>query len=186
MLKIGFYLLSLSLLFSLLLINEIDIPICFEKKCKFIGFREFFELNIYPIFYLILILLGLIFYIAFKQLLKSNGSLPEKIDKIENVNWENLTFLATYIIPLLSFNFDGGRNRLIFFLVLLIMGIMFVKTNMYYTNPVLAILGYHIYRISTKNREKIIIITRDILNKNDEIKVRLLSDDVYIAKKIIK
>ncbi|GIZ14020.1 anti-phage protein KwaA [Capnocytophaga catalasegens] len=186
MLKIGFYLLSLTLLFSLLFINEVDIPICFEKECEFIGYEELMKKNIYPIFYLFLIFLGLLFYPWFKYLFKNNGDLPETIDKIENVNWENLTFLATYIIPLLSFDFDEGRNRLIFFLILLIMGIMFIKTNMYYTNPILAILGYHIYKISTKNREDIIVITKDILNKTDIVKLISLSDNVYIAKKIDK
>ncbi|MFK8265708.1 anti-phage protein KwaA [Capnocytophaga cynodegmi] len=184
MLKIGFYLLSLTLLFSLLFINEVDIPICFEKECEFIGYEELMKKNIYPIFYLFLIFLGLLFYPWFKYLFKNNGSLPENVDKIENVNWENLTFLATYIIPLLSFNFGEGRNRLIFFLILLIMGIMFTKTNMYYTNPILAILGYHIYKLSTKNKEDIIVISRDVLYNKDKIKLVPLSDNVYIAKKI--
>ncbi len=78
MLKIGFYLLSLSLLFSLLFINEVEIPMCFQENCYFIGFGEIIKLNIYPICYLILILLGLIFYFIFKYLFKSNGCLPEK------------------------------------------------------------------------------------------------------------
>ena len=187
MLKIGFYLLSLSLLFSLLFINEVEIPMCFQENCYFIGFGEIIKLNIYPICYLILILLGLIFYFIFKYLFKSNGCLPEKINEIENINWENLTFLVTYIIPFLSFNFGEGKNRLIFFLILLIIGNIFIKTNMYYTNPVLVIFGYHIYKLSTKNREKsIIVISKDVLCKTNEIKLIFLSDNVYIAKKINK
>ena len=94
---------------------------------------------------------------------------------------------VTYIIPFLSFNFGEGKNRLVFFLILLIIGNIFIKTNMYYTNPVLVIFGYNIYKLSTKNREKsIIVISKDILCKTNEIKLIFLSDNVYIAKKINK
>lgn len=57
---------------------------------------------------------------------------------------------------------------------------------MYYTNPVLVIFGYHIYKLSTKNRESIIVISKDVLYKANEIKLIFLSDNVYIAKKINK
>jgi len=130
-----------------------------------------------------MIVLGFIFYFRFRYIIKGNHSLPEKINKVENINWEHLTFLATYILPFLSFNFNEDRNGLIFFLVLIIIGFIYIKTNMFYTNPTLALLGYHIYKISTLNRPNIIIISKDLLKENDWIESKLLGDNIYIANK---
>jgi hypothetical protein len=182
-LKIQLYILSLWLLFILLVINNINFPICFGENCEFIGFYKLLTTNIITSLSMVIVILGFIFYFRFKYIISGNHSLPEKINKIENINWEHLTFLATYVLPFLSFNFSEGRNGLIFFLVLVIIGLIYVKTNMFYTNPTLALLGYHIYKISTSNRQNIIIITKDSLNENDWIQSKLLSDNIYIANK---
>ena len=182
-LKIQLYLLSLWLLFILLFINKVDIPICFTKKCDFIGFNKLLVPNIIPLISLGFAFIGLIFYFNFKYIIRRNRSLPDKVIKIENMNWEHLTFLVTYVIPFLSFNFNEDRNGLVFFLILLIIGIIYVKTNMFYTNPTLALLGYHIYKLSTVNKENIIIISTDSILENDFVEYKLLSDNIYIANK---
>lgn len=185
-LKIQLYILSLWLLFILLFINKVNIPFCFYD-CEFIGWRKLFSDNIIPTISIIIVIFGFIFYLRFKYIVSGNKSLPEKVTEIENINWEHLTFLVTYVIPLLSFdldfNLDEDRNSLMFFLVLIIIGLIYVKTNMFYTNPTLAILGYHIYKISTTKRNNVIFISRDVIIENDWIEHKLLSDNIYIANK---
>src|SRR5690606_24297464 len=118
---------------------------------------------------------------------KGAKGLPEQITEIENVDWEHLTFLVTYIIPLLSFglsfNFYQDRNALMFFLVLFIIGLIYVKTNMFYNNPTLAILGYHIYKTTTKDGETIVLISTDIIQKKDWIRKKHISDNIYFSIK---
>lgn len=185
-LKIQLYILSLWLLFILLFINKVKVPLCFSD-CEFIGWKKLFLDNIIPTISIIIVVLGFIFYFRFKYIVSGNKSLPEKVTNIENINWEHLTFLVTYVIPLLSFdldfNLDEDRNSLMFFLVLIIIGLIYVKTNMFYTNPTLAILGYHIYKISTTKRNNVIFISRDVISENDWIEHKLLSDNIYIANK---
>ncbi|WP_196216435.1 anti-phage protein KwaA [Flavobacterium sp. LC2016-01] len=185
-LKIQLYILSLWLLFILLFINKVKIPLCFSD-CKFIGWKNLFLDNIIPTISIVIVLLGFIFYFRFKYIVSGNKSLPEKVTNIENINWEHLTFLVTYVIPLLSFdldfNLDEDRNSLMFFLVLIIIGLIYVKTNMFYTNPTLAILGYHIYKISTTKRNNVIFISKDVISEDDWIEHKLLSDNIYIANK---
>lgn len=185
-LKIQLYILSLWLLFILLFINKVKIPLCFFD-CEFVGWKKLILDNIIPTISIVIVVLGFIFYFRFKYIVSGNKSLPEKVTNIENINWEHLTFLVTYVIPLLSFdldfNLDEDRNSLMFFLVLIIIGLIYVKTNMFYTNPTLAILGYHIYKISTTKRNNVIFISRDIISENDWIEYKLLSDNIYIANK---
>lgn len=184
-LKIQLYILSLWLLFILLLINKIDITFFYGEDCHFIGIIRLLKNNIIPVISLFFVIMGLIFYLRFKQIIRSNHSLPEKITIIENVNYEHLTFLATYLLPFLTFNLSEDRNSLIFFLILIIIGMIYVKTNMYYMNPTLALLGYHVYRISTQNRQNIIIISKDKLVQNDRVEVKIIDDNIFIANKKI-
>lgn len=185
-LKIQLYILSLWLLFVLLFINKVQVPICFGE-CKFIGFESLIKQNTIPIISIVFIVAGFIFYYRFKYIIIGAKSLPEKIEKVENINWEHLTFLVTYVIPLLSFDLDFNlskdRNGLMFFLVLIIIGMIYVKTNMFYNNPTLAILGYHIYKVSTNNKKHIVLISRDVLTEQNWIEYKHISDNIYFANK---
>lgn len=185
-LKIQLYILSLWLLFLLLLINKIDIPVCLDG-CKFIGFYELLKINIIPAVCMCFLIAGFIFYFKFKYIISGAGALPEQIVEIENLNWEHLTFLVTYIVPLLTFDLDFNlaeeRNSLMLVLVLIIIGLIYVKTNMFYNNPTLAILGYHIYKCSTANKKHIILISRDNLVEEDWIKYKHISDNIYFSQK---
>jgi len=185
-LKIQLYILSLWLLFLLLFVNKVNIPICYEN-CEFIGFKELFLTNIIPLVCLVFILFGFAFYYKFKYIIKGARSLPEQIVEVENINWEHLTFLVTYVVPLLSFDLDfdlsKDRNGLMFILVLIIIGLIYVKTNMFYNNPTLAILGYHIYKVNTTNKNHIVLISKDTLVETNWIEYKHISDNIYFAIK---
>jgi hypothetical protein len=185
-LKVQLYILSLWLLFVLLFVNKINIPICFDN-CEFIGIKQLLITNVIPIISLVFIVLGFVFYFKFKYIIKGAKSLPEQIQEMENLNWEHLTFLVTYVIPLLSFDLDfdltKNRNGLMFFLVLLVIGLIYVKTNMFYNNPTLAILGYHIYKVNTTNKKHIVLISKDVLVEENWIEYKHISDNIYFAIK---
>ncbi len=185
-LKIQLYILSLWLLFTLLFANKVQVPLCFDN-CEFIGFWNLIKLNIIPIISIVFIVAGFWFYYRFKYIIKGAKSLPEKIEEMENINWEHLTFLVTYVIPLLSFDLDFNlsedRNGLMFFLVIIVIGMIYVKTNMFYNNPTLAILGYHICKTKTTNKKNIILISREVFQEQDWIEYKLISDNIYFAIK---
>jgi hypothetical protein len=176
-LKIQLYVLSLWLLFALLFVNKVQIPLCYEN-CEFIGFWNLITTNIIPLVCIVFIIAGFWFYYRFKYTIQGAKSLPEKIEEMENINWEHLTFLVTYVIPLLSFDLDFNlsedRNGLMFFLVLIVIGMIYVKTN---------ILGYHIYKSKTTNKKNIILISREVLQEQDWIEHKLISDNIYFAIK---
>ncbi len=184
--KIKLYILSLSFLFLLIIANQT--PICFDD-CIFVGYKELFLKKPFIIlFCLIGIALSIIFYFDFAYRIVKGAPLPaEKISEIESLDYENLTFLATYIIPLVCFDLDfhlgENRNFFMLILVLILMGWIYVKTNIFYTNPTLAILNFRIYRITTEQRINIIIITKDKLEKNDMILPNKMDDKIFFASK---
>lgn len=184
--KIELYVISLWLLFILIIIVTIDIPICLEEGCSFIGFKKLFVTNIVPTIALLLLLFGILFFLNFKY--KLNGSQQNHITirKIENRNYEHLTFLSTYIIPLIAFDLTKVRYTLVLLLLLVAIGFMYIKTNMFYTNPTLALLGYRIYKVDasfrTGNEEGIIIISREDISQGDILSYKQIHENIYYVR----
>ena len=181
--KIELYIISLWFLFLLIFINKVNVPLCFRPTCRFIGMYELFQLNVVPIVSVFFLILGGVFYFRFDyKIVKGAPNLPKKITNIEDLYFENLAFLITYIIPVVGFNLDGTRNRLMLFLMLVLIGWFYVRANIFYTNPSLAVLGYRIYKIDTVGSKNMIVIAKGRLKLGDEIYPRQIDENIYLAK----
>lgn len=184
--KIELYFISLGLLFFLLILTTVEFPVCFGENCEFMGFGNLIKTNIIPIACLIGLLIVVWLYSQFSYKLEGALDIPFEVEKIENVNYEYLTFLTTYIIPLICFDLNSIRDIIVLVVLLIILGALFIKTNLYYANPSLALLGYHIYRadVNTKNgrKENVIIIAKVKIKQGDSILPKKLEDNVYYAK----
>lgn len=184
--KIDLYILSLALLFLFFIFITCKIPICFSSQCKFIGWGTLLQTNIVPIICLVLLGYCWFAYRRFKFDVNKSVELPFTINKIEKINYEHLTFLATYIIPLITFDFEKERYVFVLGALLVIMGVIYIKTDLFYANPSLALLGFNIYKIDAKFaeddvREGIILITTKKLVKDNKVSYIKLDDRVYYS-----
>lgn len=184
--KIGLFFLSLWLFFILTIIITVHIPITFSENWKFIGWFELLTNNVIPILCVIGIFIGIYSYFDFKYVLKNATNMPFTISKIENINYEHLTFLTTYIVPLVCFNFIEVRYQIVLLVLLVVICIIYVKTDLFYANPTLALLGFKIYKIEGSfedgTREGIILISKQSLSKNIRCDYIKLDDRIYYAK----
>ena len=70
------------------------------------------------------------------------------------------------------------------------MGIIYIKTDLFYANPSLALLGFHIYKADGEfkptigNRENIILITREKLVADTRVKYIRLDDRIFYVQKV--
>lgn len=187
--KFELYIVSLWLLFFLIIVVTADIPICFGENCTFIGFSSLFSRNTIPLLSLLFLLVGVFSYLRFDYRISGSKKIPSRIDKIEDLNYEHLTFLTTYIIPLICFNLSSARYVFALAFLLVIIGIIYVKTDKFYANPTLAVLGYKLYKVTitsrTEVRENIVLITKERLTKNDQIRIIDLDENVFFARKTI-
>ncbi|MBA8868813.1 anti-phage protein KwaA [Pantoea agglomerans] len=184
--KIDLYILSLAILFVFFIFITSKIPVCFSSQCEFIGFKSLIKSNIIPTVCIILLLYCLFAYSRFKYDTKRSVQLPVKILKIEKINYEHLTFLATYIIPLITFDFEKERYVLVLAVLLIIMGVIYIKTDLFYANPSLALLGFNIYKVDVKlsdeeSKDGIIIITRKKLIVDQMVGYIKLDDRVFYS-----
>ncbi len=152
--KFELYIVSLWFLFFLIIVVTVDIPYCWGGNCTFIGFKELISKNILPAISLFLILLGILFSFRFDYRLNGSKKIPSEVTKVEDHNYEHLTFLTTYIIPLICFNLASTRYVIALGILLFVIGIIYVRTDKFYANPTLAVLGYRLYKIDLKTRSE--------------------------------
>lgn len=184
--KIDLYILSLGLLFVFFLIISTVFPESSFVYADAASWKHLVKSNPLPIASIFALLYCLFAYLRFDFDLKGATDIPFEITKIEDINYEHLTFLATYVVPLISFDFGSGRQMLVLGLLLFVMGIIYIKTDLFYANPSLALLGFHIYRAngSFKNgdREGIVLICRGRLTEKQKVSYIKLDDRIYFVK----
>lgn len=184
-LKIEFYILSLWLLFVLIFMLTVDIPISFAPDAEFIGIIPLLQRNWLAIISLLMALVGTGITFKLKHRFEGVHYPPAEITNIKNENYEYLTFLTTYIIPLICINLDEIRYVIVLGILLLIIGSIFVKMDLYLGNPTLALLGYHLYRIKAKgfsSTDGILVISQDKLTVGSSIRWIRITNSVWVAK----
>jgi len=184
-LKIEFYILSLWLLFVLIFLLTVDIPITFAPDAKFIGVIPLIQRNWLAIISLLMALAGGVIMLKLKHGFEGVHYPPAKITNIKNENYEYLAFLTTYIIPLICIDLDEIRYVIVLGILLLIIGSIFVKMDLYLGNPTLALLGYHLYRIKAEDfssTDGILVISQDKLTVGSSIKWIKITDSVWVVK----
>lgn len=186
--KINLYVLSLGLLFVFIIIITFQPSASLTDLKSFAGWAAMAKSNYISLISLLMLVYCVFAYLAFEHELKGATQIPFTIQEIECVDYEHLTFLATYVVPLISFDFGSGRQLIVLALLLIVMGAIYVKTNLFYANPSLALLGFRIYRIDGRfkndQRQGIIVICRGKLAEGDKVLYIKLDDKIYFAKGI--
>lgn len=187
--KIEFYIMSLWLLFALLVLLTIDIPISFQDNAKFIGFVQLLQKNILSIIFLCLTIISWGLTKVMKYRWRGVCNPPYKITSVKNENFEYLTFLTTYIIPLICLDLNNIRYIIVLGILLVLIGSIFVKMDLYYGNPTLTLLGYRLYRAEIQGIDApngIILISKDRLSTNKSIEWIKIGEFVWVVKENIK
>lgn len=187
--KIGMYLLSLWLLFILIIASKLNltkVDICFS--CDFASAETFWNIakdNYIPGICLFLFFVSWFFYCRFKFIIDGAKDGPIIVESIEDKGTEHLVFLATYIIPLAGFGLDEVRKEIILAIILVFLGVIYIKTNLFYANPTLSLLGFKIFTAKINNKDVILISTEEI-EVGDSINYMPLDKKVFFARQALK
>ena len=184
--KIELYIMSLWLLFLLIILINFEIPSFTTRS----GLSELFMTvvsgNVISLCAALFLLLGLIYYLRFRYRIHGSKELPFTVTRIENINFEHLTFLTTYIIPMICFDLSNLRYAIVLLVLLVLIGAIYVMTDMFYANPTLALLGYRVYKADghfmTGNRENIILIALEKIEIDDKLHYMMLDERIYFVR----
>lgn len=190
--EVKLYILSLAILFFIVLLITLKIDI---KPSNYIELRSWWQWcwiylmhNWLPCLMVILMLYSELIRREFDHKLDGGAGDSMYITDCRSENYEHLTFLATYIIPFFGFSFNEIGRLLAYGVLLVVIGIIFVRTDKYYANPTLALFGYKLYRVNMSDAqnhyESVIVITQDDLSNNQHVNYKLLSNRVFFVRKV--
>jgi hypothetical protein len=164
-----------------------------ETTSAVLYWSEFFRLNMVLIVvfvlctaWIIAAVWSFVSFSAFGWTDKKQGFLLKSYEEKEDAS---LNFFMTMIIPLLIDDVGTIQGAVTFFIIVVMMCALLSRTNLYYANPVLAILGYRVYEIQfQKNKDfegTCISVVKGMLPNNlGSIEYKPITENVLYVKEM--
>jgi len=95
-----------------------------------------------------------------------------------------LAYIATYLVPFAAISATTARERGALGLFVFLMAVICVRSELFYINPLLALVGYRLFQVTTPTGSSVILLTRKrFLRSGIDLDARRLSEYVYWEKR---
>jgi hypothetical protein len=107
-----------------------------------------------------------------------------KVTGYQQRDSEAMSYIASYIVPFATFSLDAIPQLLALIVFIVMLLILYVNSHMIYVNPMLNIMGYHLYEIEVEHGDRTIYyLARKRLARKEIIHYVSISDDVWLEIK---
>lgn len=134
---------------------------------------------------LILLAIFLKFFIDILHYNEDTNPRPKKCIITQSMNSEYVLFVVSYLIPFYNINFTMV-DIIPTVIMLVIIGILYIRTPLFAVNPILNLLGYNLYNAKKfeDNQEILLISKQKLVLDCYNIKLIKLNEDIFISNKI--
>jgi hypothetical protein len=92
---------------------------------------------------------------------------------------DTIGYVVTYLIPFLTLGTSDWASRAALILFIAVVAVLYVRSNIFYVNPLLSLVGYRLFEVEAGVSTLILITKRSFVAPGVEIRARRLSDYVY-------
>ncbi|EML4476233.1 Uncharacterised protein [Clostridioides difficile] len=143
-----------------------------------------FEDKIVSLFIIGVFILVIISFITLIDLKSTKGNENHKFESFNKTEDTIISYMMTYIVPILSTDFLSTKTMTINLILYFLIGLMYIKLNLIYLNPLWLLFGYSVY----KSDNEVVIITNISYGKlktlkNINLKSSYLGNDIYLIQK---
>jgi hypothetical protein len=127
---------------------------------------------------------GVLGTVAFLKIaVPKRNSSPEQVFSARPREGEALKFFASYVVPFLVTATASGAARWGLLVYLLMIAVLYLQGDLYFSNPLLAALGYRVFELSRADRGFLLVISRSWhLAPGETISLVPLGGYVYIQQ----
>jgi hypothetical protein len=87
-----------------------------------------------------------------------------------------LAYIATYLVPFAAVTATTARERGALGLFVLLIAVLYVRSELFYINPLLALVGYRMFQVTTPAGASVVLLTRRRFLRSDiDLQARRLS-----------
>lgn len=97
---------------------------------------------------LIWVMCALLYFLNFAAFKWSDKESGYTITNVVEEEGAGLSFFLTLIVPLIIDNVNTLQGFTSFLLIVIIICVLLYRTNLFYANPILALLGYRVYKFT--------------------------------------
>jgi hypothetical protein len=106
------------------------------------------------------------------------------VGSVASRDGDAMSYIVTYFLPFLAVKLNDVVDAGSLGIVLLVIAVLYVNSNMIYTNPVLNIAGYHIFEVhDADGKTTALVCKRTYIRTGSEINVISVGDYVLLEKK---
>lgn len=135
-------------------------------------------------FALSMVLLAVISVVLLLFYLKQSASLAVDhviVEKISGRDSEAMSYIVTYLIPFLDIQLDEISSAVSLLLLFLVVGILYVHSNLIYINPTLNLLRYHLFEIEIEGgMTSALLSRRRFVERGASIPVVSLGEQIFL------
>jgi len=143
----------------------------------------------YPVWAFLILALGLaglaILILYFFSFAPRLGSFQEKVTGLQKRDGDVMSYIASYLIPFVALPFGGWQQTTALLIFIGVLGIVYVNSNMIQVNPMLNLLGYHLYEITVeKSQVPHSFITHNRVALGSTIHLIDIGDGIFLEKRV--
>ncbi len=147
-----------------------------------------FLVKAHPIWAAAVVLVGLlgvlILLIYFLGATQGKPASHETIANVQRHDGDIMSYIASYLIPFVTFPLGDWTQVAAIVIFLVVLLIVYVNSNMIYINPMLSILGYHLYEVEfAQGKLSHYLISARRLWRDDSVYVIRIGDGMFLEKR---
>jgi hypothetical protein len=105
------------------------------------------------------------------------------VESVKSRDGDVMSYIVTYLLPFLAVKLDDYMDALSFSLLLLVVAVLYINSNLIYVNPILNLMGYHIFEVDhAANKTSVVICKRHYLKASQRITAVSLGDYLLLEK----
>jgi hypothetical protein len=109
----------------------------------------------------------------------------EKVTQLERHDGDVMSYVASYLIPFVTFPLDGWQQIAAILVFLGVLLVVYVNSNMIYINPMLNLIGYHLYEVNIENNESsFYLITHHRVVRGATLRVVRIGESAFLETKV--
>jgi hypothetical protein len=119
-------------------------------------------------------------YVSFRSWRKLSVT-ETKVARARPRDADVIAYVATYIVPFAALGVATWQQRAALIGFFALVGVLYVRANLFYVNPILAIANFKLYEVETESGKVLLLISKaPYLRPGGTLKVHTLSDYIYL------
>lgn len=127
--------------------------------------------------------IGLVGMAMYLHMANRLGPIQIKVGGLQRRDADAMSYIVSYVIPFLAIPFSGWEQGVALSIFFVVLGILYVNSNMIHINPMLNLAGYHLYEITLEDGAVHSLITRRRIVRGEKLLVIKVGEDIFLEKR---